>query len=84
MKLKEIVNYIKTPFMLVDPREKADYKAVQTMVKIDNRYHVGHRIHGIHEDIIDFMPEMMEREIENISAIRYDPNTIMTAVKLIK
>lgn len=84
MNLKDIIEYFNTPFIIIDPNEKIDYKAVQLMVKFDNRYYVGHTVHGIREDIINTNPEILDREVDHIGAIRYDPNTVMVAIKLYK
>ena len=84
MKLKDIVDIIKRPFILVDPNEAIDYKAVQLMVRVNNSYYVGHNIHGITEDIINREPNDMEREIDYITAIRYMPETPTVVIKLKK
>jgi hypothetical protein len=38
MKLKDIVNYIRRPFIVIIPGEKIDHDQVQMLVKIDNKY----------------------------------------------
>ena len=84
MKLKDIANYIRRPFIVIIPGEKIDHDQVQMLVKIDNKYHVGHTIHGIEEDIENTRPEIMDYEIDELLSVRDYKDKSRIVVKFLK